>query len=88
MTNDPIAHPSHYAGDGTVECMDAMRSMLYQENGLSKIASYWWCATLKYVWRIPHKNGIQDIDKAIRCLQYMKEEMELDAYHQSSKEGR
>lgn len=74
--SDPIEHPSHYAGDGKVECMDAMRSMLYQENGLSQIASYWWCSALKYIWRAPHKNGIQDIDKAIRCLQYMKEEME------------
>lgn len=73
MTNDPIAHPSHYAGDGTVECMDAMRSMLYGSE-LSPSAIYWWGCVLKYVWRHERKNGAQDLDKAMRCIQYLKEE--------------
>ena len=25
---DAVAHPDHYAGDGQIECMDAMRSMM------------------------------------------------------------
>lgn len=30
--------------------------------------SHWWCEAFKYVWRWPHKNGLQDIDKAIESL--------------------
>lgn len=26
--SDSVAHPDHYAGDGQIECMDAMRSMM------------------------------------------------------------
>lgn len=25
---DAVEHPDHYAGDGQIECMDAMRSMM------------------------------------------------------------
>lgn len=60
--SDPVTAPSHYAGSG-IECKEAMRSMMGED-----MANYWWGCAFKYVWRWPHKNGVQDIDKAIECL--------------------
>lgn len=77
---DPVKAPAHYAGDGKVACMDAMRSMLagYERamreercavsNTLE--AAYWSTCAFKYIWRWPLKNGIQDLEKARQCIGY------------------
>ena len=60
--------PTHYQGDGTITCADAMASMMH-DTCLSGMEAYWWGCAMKYVWRWPHKNGAEDIEKAIDCLQ-------------------
>lgn len=65
--SDPVKAPSHYAGDGVTTCKVALRSMMHN-TALVGDKSYWWGCAFKYVWRWPHKNGAQDIDKAIECL--------------------
>lgn len=65
--------PKHYMGDGRITCADAMRSMTFG-CGLPPMASYWWGCALKYLWRCPNKGGAEDIEKAIDCLQKLKEE--------------
>lgn len=76
-TPDPVKAPAHYAGDGEVDCMGAMRSMAagYDEAEVPAGVSYWMISALKYVWRAPLKNGAEDIRKAIRCLEYALREM-------------
>lgn len=75
----PIKSPRHYAGDGKIQCMDALRSMFYGANDvLSAIQIYWWGCAFKYLWRWPWKNGRQDIEKCIQCLTYLKKELERD----------
>lgn len=71
----PVKEPKHYAGDGEVSCMRALRSMLYNI-GLPGIQIYWWGCAFKYLWRWPSKNGVQDVDKCIQCLKYLKDELE------------
>lgn len=41
-----VEHPDHYAGDGQIECMDAMRSMMSGDQyALPAQSAYWWgCA--------------------------------------------
>lgn len=73
MIYDEIKNPSHYDGDGFIECKDALRSMMYKPSWISTETGYWWGCAFKYIWRWPFKNGIEDIDKAIRCLEYMRE---------------
>lgn len=65
--SDPVKAPAHYAGDGEVECKDALRSMMGAAN-VWGVEAYWWGCAMKYVWRWPKKGGVQDIDKAIQCL--------------------
>lgn len=69
MTNDPITAPLHYAGDG-IEAKDAMRSMMaYAE--VMPIQAYWWGNAMKYLWRWPHKGGVQDLMKCKQCIDYL-----------------
>ena len=66
-----VDHPPHYAGDGRIECMDAMRSMMSGPLDLPPIAAHWWAEAFKYVWRWRLKGGVQDLRKCKRCIDYL-----------------
>ncbi len=67
--NDVINHPSHYT-QGGIECIDAMKSAF----GADELAVYCKIAAFKYIWRCEHKNGTEDIRKAVW---YLKKFLEL-----------
>ncbi len=76
----PVKAPRHYAGDGKVECKDALKSMLYNANspdaGLTPLMIYWWGCAFKYMWRWPWKNRrTQDLQKCRQCIDYLLEEL-------------
>ena len=73
-----VIHPSHYAGDGRIECMDAMRSMMHGEDikTLSPIAHHWWAEAFKYIWRWFRKGGVQDLRKCQQCIDYLIAEVD------------
>lgn len=64
----PVTHPSHYT-QGDIQCIDAMIAAF----GKEAVAT--WCKinAFKYVWREEHKNGMEDIDKALWYLTKYKE---------------
>lgn len=67
--------PLHYRGDGIVSCQRAERSMLAPTEGLlTPMQVKWLTDAFEYVWRAPLKNGAEDIDKAIDCLERFKKE--------------
>lgn len=70
--SDAVRHPGHYSGDGRVECMDAISSMLcgYSLSDCSYEEAYWCATALKYLWRWPLKGGRQDLEKAMTCIRY------------------
>lgn len=71
-----VSHPSHYAGDGTIECMDAMRSMMSGDQfGLPPIGAYWWACAFKYLWRWRRKGGVEDLQKCKQCIDYLLDEI-------------
>ena len=59
--NDPVNHPSHYTAGG-IECIDAIGAALTCQ----KDPMHAWLTgqCLKYLWRWPLKNGIEDLKKA------------------------
>lgn len=72
-----VEHPDHYAGDGQIECMDAMRSMMSGDQyALPPIAAHWWAEAFKYIWRWRRKNGVQDLQKCKQCIDYLIDEIE------------
>lgn len=80
-----VDHPDHYASS-SIECKDAMssafgdRSYVYKSGNEYKnvkpICFYWWGCVFKYIWRWRRKNGIEDLKKARKCLDFMIEELE------------
>lgn len=68
--NDAVNHPSHYT-QGGIECIDAMKSAF----GAAELAVYCKIAAFKYIWRCEHKNGSEDVQKAIW---YMNTYLELE----------
>lgn len=75
----PVKEPRHYAGDGKISCMMALKSMLHKSHEkLTPMMIYWWGCAFKYMWRWPWKNEVQDIEKCEQCLKYLKEELNGD----------
>lgn len=72
-----VEHPDHYVGDGQIECMDAMRSMMSGDQyALPAQSAYWWGCAFKYLWRWRRKNGVQDLEKCKQCIDYLIAETE------------
>lgn len=57
---DMVNNPPHY-NKGGIECIDAIASAV---TGLSGEQASLTGHILRYVWRHPHKNGVQDLKKA------------------------
>lgn len=56
--SDPVNSPSHYAGDGSIECIDAIEAM-----GIGK--EFCQGNAVKYLWRLGKKDAaLQDSRKA------------------------
>lgn len=62
--DEVINHPKHYNSSGVhcpcgrqIECIDITRSMGFNVGNV-----------VKYVWRYKHKNGLEDLKKALWYL--------------------
>lgn len=68
--------PFHYKGDGFVTCSVALRSMLSNIEDIEPMQLWWLACAFKYTWRCMTKGQtLSDIDKAIDCLQKLREEV-------------
>lgn len=69
-----VNHPPHYTV-GKVECIDALEAAT---TGLLGIEAVCTANAIKYLWRHQHKNGIQDLRKAIwyieRLIQHYEQQ--------------
>ena len=68
-TPDPVNNPPHYT-QGEIECIDAIRSALTPE----ELRGHCKGNAMEYIWREKHKNGDEDIRKAIRNLEAILED--------------
>lgn len=66
---DAVHKPEHYQRGG-IECKDVMNAML-EGVEVPSVVAYWWGCALKYLWRWPAKNGVQDLEKCRECLRIM-----------------
>ena len=67
--SDYVNHPDHYT-TGDVECIDAIKSAL----GPELFCGYLWGNALKYLWRWPHKNQDEDLQKCKWYINRIQEE--------------
>lgn len=66
QTHDNVNHPSHYTAGG-IECIDAISAALTCHKDPE--AAWLTGQVLKYLWRWPLKNGLEDLKKAEFYLQ-------------------
>lgn len=67
---DMVNHPPHYTVGG-IECIDAIKAAT---TGLSGFEAYLTGTVIKYIWRWNHKNGEEDLRKAIWYINRLIEE--------------
>ena len=63
LPKEEINHPDRYKTDG-VECIDVMLKIF----GVDAVKSFCKLNAFKYIWREQHKNGVEDIKKAVWFL--------------------
>jgi predicted transcriptional regulator len=67
-TSEKVNSPAHY-NSGSVECIDAIKSMLTKEEFIGFLRGN----ILKYQWRYKQKNGAEDLKKAQWYFDKLKE---------------
>ena len=71
---DNVNHPKHYLKGG-LECIQVIKAQLTPE----QYKVYLYGNVLKYMWRWPEKNGIEDLRKAKHYLEWLIEEVGKNA---------
>lgn len=61
VKKDNINHPSHYESSTSLECIEAMEIAF----GRQAVIDFCKCNAFKYIWRYKHKNGKEDLEKAL-----------------------
>lgn len=69
---DMVNSPSHYT-QGSIECIEAIAQVV---NGLDGMEAMCTGNAIKYLWRWKHKNGVEDLKKAVWYLQRMINQLE------------
>lgn len=59
--HDAVEHPQHYCAGG-IECIDAIEAALSSQKDPAE--AFLTGQVLKYLWRYPLKNGVEDLKKA------------------------
>lgn len=74
IKHDPVNHPAHYTAGG-IECIDAIAAALTSQK--DPMAAWLTGQCLKYLWRWPLKNGLEDLKKTRfyldRLIKYVEE---------------
>ena len=63
-----VSHPTHYMSEDGIEVIDVIKAFTKDMQGMEAVAT---ANVIKYILRWKHKNGIQDIEKAIWYATYL-----------------
>ena len=70
---DKVNNPSHYKGKFGLEAIDVVRNFA---GNLTAVQGFYWGNAIKYLLRFQSKNGLEDLKKARKNLDWLIEEME------------
>lgn len=70
---DKVNNPSHYKGKFGLEAIDVVRNFA---GNLTAVQGFYWGNAIKYLLRFQGKNGLEDLKKARKNLDWLIEEME------------
>jgi hypothetical protein len=71
-TKDMVNSPAHYT-KGRIECIDAIEEVVQYLDGMEAMCTG---NAIKYLWRWKHKNGAEDLKKAVWYIQRMIDELD------------
>lgn len=63
-----VSHPSHYCSESGLQVMDVIESFTGDLKGIEAFDT---SNVIKYICRWKHKNGLQDLEKAMWYLQHL-----------------
>lgn len=69
---DPVENPRHYKGRFGLEAIDVHKNFMSDE----ELRGYYKGNVLKYLLRERHKNGLEDLKKAKKHLEFLIEHVE------------
>lgn len=69
-----VSHPNHYLGANGIEVIEVIEGFTAGLSGMEAVDT---ANAIKYILRWKHKNGVQDIEKAIWYLTDLKERLEV-----------
>ena len=69
MISDKINNPSHYQGAFGLEAIEVVRNF---------VEGFYWGNAIKYMLRCQKKNGLEDLKKARKNLDWLIEELEVE----------
>lgn len=67
---DMVNSPPHYSA-GSIECIDAIEEVVKHLEGMEAMCTG---NAIKYLWRWKHKNGTEDLKKAVWYIQRLIDE--------------
>lgn len=73
---DKVNNPSHYKGKFGLEAIDVVRNFA---GNLTAVQGFYWGNAIKYLLRFQSKNGLEDLKKARKNLDWLIEEMENES---------
>lgn len=71
-TLDMINHPNHYKGRNGLESIEIIQNFATDEMEMG----FYWGNAMKYMTRYRNKNGLEDLKKARKNLDWLIEKME------------
>lgn len=70
---DNVNKPNHYQGAYGLEAIEVVHNFV---GSLSGASAFFWGNAIKYMLRFQKKNGLEDLKKARKNLDWLIEEME------------
>lgn len=70
---DKVNNPNHYKGAFGLEAIEVVRNFA---GNLTAVQGFYWGNAIKYLLRFQSKNGLEDLKKARKNLDWLIEEME------------
>ena len=71
---DMVNSPNHYT-QGSIECIEAIEEVVKHLDGMEAMCTG---NAIKYLWRWKHKNGTEDLKKAVWYIQRMIDEFDAN----------
>lgn len=77
-----VSHPSHYQSDNGIEVIDVIEAFTSDLKGIEATDT---SNVIKYILRWKHKNGVQDLEKAMWYLTHLIEKVKTNQIKEGEK---